>query len=212
MTSTVAAVQTTAIIPLKALAQAKQRLAGALDGDDRRAFVAWMAGRVIAAAISCDGIDDVLLVAGDDEAAAVGRHAGVRALIEPTPGLEVALAAADAATVHATSTLILAADLPEVTSADITAVLEAARANPVVVIAPTRDGGTGALLRRPGAVIPTAYGHRSADAHAALARARGIEVVVLHRSALANDVDTPGELPAALALAAELDVGCAPRT
>ena len=210
--STVAPVQTTAIIPLKALADAKQRLAGALDGDDRMAFVAWMAGRVIAAAKGCEGISDVLLVAGDEDAAAVGRQAGVDTMIERTPGLAAALAAADAATSHADATLVLAADLPEVSPHDLDVVLRAARHEPIVVIAPTRDGGTGALLRRPGGVIATAYGPGSAAAHAALARAAGVAVVMVDRAALANDVDTPGELPAALALAAEHDVGCAPRT
>ena len=204
--------QTTAIIPLKALAQAKQRLAGALDGEDRRAFVAWMAARVIAAAAGCAGISDVLLVAGDDDAADVGRDAGVPTLIERAPGLAIALAVADAATAGVEATLILAADLPEVAPHDLDVVLRAARSQRVVVIAPTRDGGTGALLRRPGGAIATAYGPGSAKAHARLARAAGIEVVTVHRAALANDVDTPGELPAALALAAELDVGCAPRT
>lgn len=204
--------QTTAIIPLKALAQAKQRLAGALDGEDRRTFVAWMAGRVIAAAVGCDGTGEVLVVAGDDDAAAVGRQAGVRTLIERAPGLAAAMAAADAATADADATLVLAADLPEVTPEDVAAVLSAASAKRAVVISPTRDGGTGALLRRPAGVIATAYGPASAAAHAQLARAAGIEPVIVHRTALANDVDTPGELPAALALAARLDVGCAPRT
>ena len=202
----------TVIIPLKALAAAKGRLSGALDAAERRTFVAWMAGRVIAAARGCGEIDRVVVVAGDEAAAEVARSAGAQAFVVAEPGLATALTAADAITAEADATLVLAADLPELTPADISAVLTAAGAGPsVVVIAATRDGGTGALLRRPAGVIATAYGPGSADRHAQLAADAGIPVVHVDRPGLANDVDRPDELPAALALAADLDVGCRPR-
>lgn len=205
--------QVTAIIPLKALAEAKGRLSPALDADHRRSLVAWMACRVLAAVDACDVIDDVLVVAGDDAAAEIARAAGARAIVVPEPGLDPALAAADRATAGADATLVLAADLPEVMPADIAVVVAAADDLPTgVVIAPTRDGGTGALLRKPAGVITTAYGPGSAAAHEQLANAVGVAVRRIHRPGLANDVDTPSELPAALALAADLDVGCRPRT
>ena len=202
---------TVAIIPLKALSAAKGRLSPALDADARREFVTWMARRVIAAAAGCPLIDEVVVVAGDEDAAAVAVAAGVSAITVETPGLDAAMAAADAATLDAEITVVVAADLPEVTPEDIIAVLRTAPPGPCVVIAPTRDGGTGALLRRPAGVITTAYGPGSAAAHERAARAAGLDVLRIQRPGLANDVDTPAELPAALALAAGLDVGCPPR-
>ena len=203
----------TVIIPLKALAAAKGRLAGVLEPAQRQAFAAWMAQRVIAAALAVDAVTDVLVVAGDEAAAAVGTEAGARVLVVSEPGLDAAMAAADAATAGARATLVLAADLPEVSADDILDVIDAAAgAEDVVVVAPTRDGGTGALLRRPPSVITTAYGGSSAAEHERLARAAGARVVTVSRTALANDVDTPGELSSALASAAARDVGCPPRT
>ena len=197
----------TAIVPLKALADAKGRLSQALDPAQRQSFAAWMAGRVIAACAACAGIDDVLVVAGDEAAAAVGRQAGARVLLVAEPGLRVALERADAETEGCSATLIVAADLPEASAADLTAVLAADASRRAVVIAPTHDGGTGALLRRPPAVMGTAYGPGSAAAHVELARAAGLEPLTLRIGGLARDVDTPAQLPAALALVARDDVG-----
>lgn len=202
----------TAVIPLKALSTAKGRLSGAMGPDDRQAFVAWMARRVIAACRSCDAVTDILVVAGDEAAAAVATACGVRALVVHEPGLDAAMAAADAATAGAGASVVIAADLPEVTPADIAAVAAAAGADgaPAVVIAPTHDGGTGALLRRPPTIITTAYGPASADRHRQYALRAGIVPTMVTRHALSADVDTPEQLPGALALAADHHVGCDP--
>lgn len=202
----------TAIIPLKALGQAKGRLSGVLDAPERRALVAWMARRVIAACQACELITDVLVVAGDEAAAAIAAAASVRVVIENEPGLDGALRIAEAVTSGASATIVVAADLPAVTAADLAAVITAARGHgTAVVIAPTDDGGTGALLRRPPCVMGTAYGPASAARHAAMAREAGVDAVTVQRRGLASDVDTPEQLDDALALGAGQDVGCAPR-
>ena len=202
----------TAIVPLKALADAKGRLSGALDPAERQSFVAWMARRVIAACRACDGIDGVLVVAGDEAAAEVGLAARADVLLVPKPGLRLALDRADARTAGRAATLVVAADLPEVSASDLAAVIAAGGASDrAVVIAPTHDGGTGALLRRPPGVMTTAYGPGSAQAHAELARAAGLDPQVVQITGLARDVDTPDQLPAALALVARDDVGCRAR-
>ena len=202
----------TAIIPLKALGEAKGRLADALGAPERRALVGWMVRRVIAACQGCDLVTDILVVAGDQEGAAVATAAGARSVVVDQAGLAVALQRADTLTAAADATVVVAADLPTVTAEDLAAVIQAAApGGRAVVVAPTEDGGTGALLRRPPGVIGTAYGLGSAARHAQLAAAAGVEAAVVRRPGLAWDVDTPAQLPAALALAAEHDVGCAPR-
>ena len=202
----------TAIIPLKALPQAKGRLAGALDADERRAVTTWMATAVLEACARCEQISDILLVAGDEAGAALAAERGARALVVAEPGLAAALHEADRAVAGAACTLVVAADLPALTAEDLTAVITAAGdEGPIVVVAPTSDGGTGALLRRPAGVIATAYGPGSAARHAALAAAAGVRVCVVERPGLAADVDTPEQLRTALALGDNHDVGCAPR-
>jgi 2-phospho-L-lactate guanylyltransferase len=160
-------VRVTVVIPLKALSTAKGRLADAMEPDDRKAFVAWMAQRVITACRNCDAVADILVVAGDDAAAAVATACGVRALVVAEPGLDAAMGAADAAVAGTDASLVIAADLPELTPSDVEAVIRAAPddTSAAVVIAPTHDGGTGALLRRPPTIIATAYGPGSARGH-----------------------------------------------
>lgn len=195
----------TAIIPVKALHAAKGRLAPALAASERRTLVATMLERVVRACQGCAAVEDVLVVAGDAAAASLAAGLGVRVLVEPVAGLDRALAAADAATAGAEATLVVAADLPLATAADLDRVVAAATAARTVVVAPTVDGGTGALLRRPGAVSGTAYGAGSAAAHLALARAAGAVAVRIDVPALAHDVDTPEQLAASTA---DLSVGC----
>ena len=205
-------VSVTAIVPLKALDNAKGRLSEALNPAQRRSFVAWMATRVIGACQACDGIDEVLVVAGDQAAADVASAAGAQVLLVTEAGLRIALDGADVATADRATTIVVVADLPEVSADDLTTVLAAAGSSDrAVVIAPTHDGGTGALLRRPPTVLTTAYGPGSAAAHADLARAAGVDARVVDVAGLARDVDTPEQLSAALALVARNDVGCRAR-
>ena len=183
-----------AIVPLKALGQAKGRMAFALDAGLRLEAVAWMLDRVLAALAGARGVAQVLVVAGDAAGVDLVGDRADRVLLERTPGLVAALGAADAATRLAGATMVLAADLPLVTADEVDAVCGAGVSGPCVVLVATRDGGTGALLRRPGHAMGTAYGPRSAIAHLALARAAGLRVQQLDLPGLAFDVDTPDAL------------------
>lgn len=185
-----------AVVPLKALSRAKGRLAGHLAARDRRELVAWMFARVIAACRGAAGVDGVLVVAGDDAAADLARRLAVPVVVEREPGLRAAMAAADQATAGATASLVVAADLPLAGADNLDTVCRAGQRGPCVVVAPTRDGGTAALLRRPGGVIVPAYGPGSATAHLAAAAAAGARGVRLAVPALAFDVDTAEHLRA----------------
>ncbi|HEY8339242.1 MAG TPA: 2-phospho-L-lactate guanylyltransferase [Egibacteraceae bacterium] len=195
--SGVAATPTTiAVVPLKALAAAKGRLAQELDPERRRELVRWMFSRTIAACCDAAAIARVLAVVGDDEGAALAAEHGAEVLRDSGGGLQEALALADAATRDAAATMVVAADVPLVTGADLDRVWAAGgdAADAAVVVAPTSDGGTGALLRRPPGVIPTAFGPGSAAAHLALAARAGVRAVSVDVPALALDVDTPHSL------------------
>jgi 2-phospho-L-lactate/phosphoenolpyruvate guanylyltransferase len=186
-----------AIVPVKALADAKGRLAGAMEPAARRRLVAAMLDAVLDACAACRHVDEVLVVAGDHDAAALAAHRPVRVLVEPAAGLNVALVTADAATAGAGTTVVVAADLPRIRAEDLDDVFAAAAGSArAVVVAPTVDGGTAVLLRRPAAVIPTAYGPGSASAHVALADAAGVPAAVVDNDNLAHDVDTPAQLAA----------------
>jgi 2-phospho-L-lactate guanylyltransferase (CobY/MobA/RfbA family) len=95
--------------------------------------------------------------------------------------------------------LFLAADLPTVVAEDVDAMIEACPARGVA-IGRAHDEGTNALALRPPGAIVSAFGSpRSSSVHVALARAAGVESVLVDRPGLALDLDTPDDLTEALA-------------
>jgi 2-phospho-L-lactate guanylyltransferase len=184
----------TAIVPVKALHAAKGRMAGELDPLGRRELVSWMLDRVLAACAGARSVERTLVVAGDAASAALVAGHPVDVVIEVVPGLAAAMATGDRVAGGATATLVVAADLPLATAADLQAVCDAGSRSPCVVVVPTRDGGTGALLRRPAGVVGTAFGPGSAAAHLRLAAAARVPGRRLEIDNLAFDVDTPRQL------------------
>lgn len=187
-----------ALVPLQTPGIGKRRLAGALDAGQRATLAAAMLTDV-AAALEAAGLAEVVVAAAGPEAGRLARSLGLRAVLDPPdhPGLNAALAAATAQLGPDRAQLIVAADLPCLTSADVAAVLDA---DAEVVLAPTCGGGTGMLLRRPAAVIATAYGTGSADRHLELARTAGASIAVVDRPGCRHDVDTLSDLAALLEL------------
>lgn len=184
-----------AVVPVKALADAKGRLAASLDPRARAGLVGELLRRVLAACAAAEAVGEVVVVAGDRRAAALAEGRGVRVVVEERAGLGAALRRGDLAARHATASLVVPADLPLVTGEDLDAVCAPGLAQ-VVVVAPSHDGGTGALLRRPPAVVPAAFGVGSARAHLRLAVARGVNARTVVRPGLALDIDTPEDLAA----------------
>ncbi len=68
-----------------------------------------------------------------------------------------------------------------------------------LVLVPSSDGGTSALLRAPHDVIPSAFGAQSAAAHRALAEREGAPLCELALPSLALDLDRPYDIEALLA-------------
>lgn len=207
-----------AVLPLKALAGSKGRLRGLLDAQAREELTVWMLSRVVAACRASTAVDEVLVVAGDQAAADQAAAQGVAALVQPRPGLAAALAAADCAVAGSAASVVMVADVPLARGEDLDAVWAASRRRPgtgdqgfaqtaddapCVAVAPTWDGGTAVLLRRPPGVVGTAFGPASAAAHEQAAAAAGVRAVRVNRARLSLDVDTPVALRALAAVEPE---------
>lgn len=188
------ATSTVALVPLRSPGLGKTRLAPALDPDLRAGLAGAMLADV-ARALADSPVDRILVVAGGGAAAAAGAALGLDVVTDPphVATLDDALDAAVAAVGPARETLVVAADLPRLTSADVMAVLDLGAP---VVVAPTHDGGTGGLLRCPPDVLRTAYGPRSAARHLAAARAGGIRALSVDAPGFAADVDTVADVAA----------------
>lgn len=188
----------TAVIPLKAVHASKTRMAGVLSPEDRALLLQRTFHRVAEAVASSARVVDCLVVAGDRRGADWARDLGLPVMAEPdgNHGLNVALRAADAH-LGGRSTLVLPADLPLVSGEDLDLVVGALPAVSGVVVAGTNDGGTGALVRSPGGLIPPRFGPDSARRHIAEARRAGVACRQVVIPGLALDLDQPADLDAA---------------
>ncbi len=184
----------TALVPLRAPGAGKTRLATVLSRDARAALAVAML-RDVMGALEDGGVTEVVVAAGGAGAVEVATNLGLVAVVDPpdAPDLNAALAAACRRVGVEQDVLVVAADLPRLRAEDVTALLET---DAEVVVAPTAAGGTGALLRRPASVIPTAYGPGSARRHLDLASRAGVSARTLDRDGLFHDVDTFTDLAA----------------
>jgi 2-phospho-L-lactate/phosphoenolpyruvate guanylyltransferase len=184
----------TVLVPLRSPGRGKTRLARHLSPAARAGLAGAMLADV-AAALAAAAVDEVVVVAGGPAAAAAAAALGLDALIDPpdTTSLDGALRAAAVRLGTRPELLVVAADLPRLTPGDVMAIRAASAA---VVVAPTVDGGTGVLVRRPGDVVPTCYGVGSAANHLGLARRIGVSAATVRRAGAAYDVDTLADLTA----------------
>lgn len=193
---------TTALIPVKALAGAKTRLASVLSPAFRQALCLAMLEDVVGAARAARRVEQVVVLAADRAALRLATRLGVQTLPEPPglPGLNEALALAcrTLAAAGARAVLVLPMDVPLADPADIDA-LCAVDGAPAVALCPAADGGTNALLLAPPTVIAPAFGPGSAALHAHQAAAAGVTCRVLDLPSLRLDVDGPADLDRVLA-------------
>jgi len=191
-----------AVIPIKDLANAKQRLAEAFDPAERRQLFQCMFEDVLAAVTMARGLDGIVVVTRDGVAAAIAEEYGARILREDhNRGQSAAVGhAADVlASEGVTGILTLPGDVPLVMASEIEAVLDAHEgadgAAPAVSIVPARDGrGSNCVALTPPGVIPFRFGRDSFLPHLDEARRRAITVSVLELPGLGLDIDTPDDL------------------
>jgi 2-phospho-L-lactate guanylyltransferase len=199
------------VVPAKRLPLAKTRLtplpadmAGPPETAHDRLVLALLADTV-AAALASPAVAGVLVVTDDPAAAAAVTGLGARTVPdEPDAGLNPALAHGARATGGA-AVAALSSDLPALRPAELTAALAAAEVRVGrggrCFVADAQGSGT-TLLTAAGTDLSPAFGAGSARRHTA-----GGAVPLTGRwPGLARDVDTPGDLQAALAL------GVGPRT
>lgn len=183
------------IVPHRGLASAKSRLAAVLDRHERMALAKQLLAGVLEA--SRAAVDDVVVISPSPELATDVIGAGARLIVQHGMGLNRGLDEAREAALRDDIELlmVLHGDLPNLSPADVHALLEAAEAPRSVAIAPDRAGtGTNGLALRPPDLIGFRFGVGSFAAHRAEAFAAGVEPAVVERHGLAFDLDTPQDL------------------
>ena len=145
--------RTCAIVPVKALGRAKRRLSSVLPDVARQRLVLTMLEDVLAALAGVESIDCVVVVTPDARVAALAQSRG--ATVVPEPGAEELNAAIGSGIAYACArgvdqVLVLPADVPLTTSAELRSLVQSRGAQPGVTLAPSHDGnGTNGLLLAP---------------------------------------------------------------
>jgi 2-phospho-L-lactate guanylyltransferase len=201
---------TLALVPVKRLGAAKSRLRGAL-GERADELTLAMLADLLDALVASPQLARVVVVTPDEAVAQVARARGASARVAEDAGLNEGLAAACGELAQPEeAVLVVLGDVAGATPREIAALFDAldALGGRGVVLAPSRDGGSAAMLRAPHAAMGTRFGAGSAAAHRALAAAHGLAFREVALPALAIDLDRPEDLAALLAT----ESAAAPRT
>lgn len=188
------------LIPVKRLDHAKSRLAGRLTQAARSDLMLQMLARVLEASSGSALVGHSLVVSPDAAVRAYAESAGACAIDESRPGdgqnpaLEwgrvIALERWDPAAL-----LVLSADLPLITSADIDAIARLGTNSLTIVLAPDRWGtGTNALYQRPPDLLPFRFGPDSRQAHRDEASSRQLSLAEYQSIGTSTDLDLPDDL------------------
>ena len=177
------------LVPVKAFAEAKVRLAPALDADARASLARAMAERVVAAA---DPLP-VAVVCDDREVASWARGLGALVIWEPGQGLNRAVEAGVGRLARSGVRLVIVAhaDLPLATD-----LAWIARFGGITLIPDRRDDGTNVIGVPATSSFVFSYGPGSFARHVGEARRVGQPVRIVRTPQLAWDVDLPDDLQA----------------
>jgi len=200
--------QIVAVLPVKSLADAKSRLAGELSLEQRRALVLTLMERLLRVLAASRAVTGTLVVSPDPSvlahAAAAGAHTLAQRIIPASSGtsatysdgLNQALIEARQHIRAAQALLVLLADLPLITPADIVAMCGLLPPEgPAAVIAPDRhEQGTNALLLRPPEALAFSFGTGSLAQHIRAAQAAKLSLAFYRAPGTAFDLDTAADL------------------
>lgn len=188
------------IVPVKPFSEGKSRLANALTAAERTQLNRQLFTHVIKSALATPLLDGIIVVSRDPTVCQSIITPRLQFVHEQGEGLNRALTQGRRAAVArgAETILVLPADLPYLTTADIDVLYQRGQQNgqsePGIVLVPSTDNGTNALLLKPPTAIEFAFGYNSFANHCRAARLANVPYIVHHSPTLAFDLDSPPDL------------------
>jgi 2-phospho-L-lactate guanylyltransferase len=193
-----------AVVPVKDLQGAKQRLAEVLSARERQELFTAMLEDVLCALAASAGLAGILVVTRDPLAQHLAARYGARVLVEDENRGHTAASSLGARTLTqegVAGMVQVPADIPLLSPDDIAALLRVHGQAPAVTLSPSRDAqGTNAVVCSPPDLLPLRFGDDSFSPHVRCARSLGIEPQIVRRPGLALDIDTQDDLAAFLTL------------
>jgi len=187
------------LIPIKNLANAKQRLSSVLSPEERLALARAMCEDVLSTVASWAGRPDVAVVTSDPFANALAerfRFEVIRDDVNPGETGAIEIATKVCCDRGAGNTLVIPADIPLIEVGELQRIKDAAPVAGTVLVPDAAGRGTNAALRSPANLFPLRFGNDSFLPHLAAANASGLPCVVLILPGIARDLDRPEDLDA----------------
>jgi 2-phospho-L-lactate/phosphoenolpyruvate guanylyltransferase len=181
-----------ALVAIKARALCKTRLAHALAPSARLDLVRTMLEAVLAAAQGAQTLRQIVVVSPERDCV----PDGIPVLADTGGSLNGALSAAQTA-LHefgCDEVMVLPADLPDITAAEIDALVRTGRRGGFAIAPDAAGVGTNALYLRTSRPFRFQFGPDSRRLHVQEAQSMGLDPQLIHLPGLEFDVDCPADL------------------
>lgn len=184
-----------ALVPMKDPKNAKTRLGNALPLPARMGLARTLFRNVLSTAAQARSFSGMMVVTGSNEIASIANTAGADVVRETENGLNaaVALGADKAKRKGFDAICVLPGDLAEPSVDDLIALNQLAGPRSVV-LAPSHDGGTNALVVPVSERFQFSYGPASSQSHQRAAYESGLSCIVSVKESFLHDVDTMDDL------------------
>jgi 2-phospho-L-lactate/phosphoenolpyruvate guanylyltransferase len=194
-----------AVVPVKELDGAKQRLSSCLSPEERRTLATTMLEDVLEAVSAVRELAGVLVVTVDPGATSLAARCGARVVTEGARDGHTGAVAAAArllAREGRAGMMTMPGDIPRLSPAEIATTLAAHRAAPSFTIVPAHDDlGSNTIICSPPDAVPLRFGEDSFYPHLDAARAGGIDPLIVRQPGIGMDIDRPIDLVAFLRMA-----------
>ena len=185
-----------AIVPVKRLGVSKRRLSKFLSPQERKFLTIAMLEDVLRA-LKSSTVNEIVVVSSDTNVSMVADKFGVSFFSPSHNGLNPAIEEATAWCMRnqADSVLVVPADIPLLSSADVNKIVELGNCNgSTVVLSPSNNCGTNALFQKPPNLLYAQFGCRSFARHFRQAQNKGISIKFHYSTSIALDVDSEEDL------------------
>ncbi len=196
-----------AVVPVKDMVGAKQRLSPVLSAEERRNLYNAMLRDVLRALANTPALDGIALITKDAEAELLAAEYGATIIPEAENSGQTAAVAYGISQLMALGVetiLQIPGDVPLVTPAEIAQVIEAHLPAPAMTIVPARDQqGSNCIICSPPDSVALRFGDNSFFPHLDVARNAGIAPTIVPLPGIGLDIDNAADLEALLARPAE---------
>ena len=184
-----------AVLPVKRLNLAKQRLAPVLSNAERVMLVRTMLHDVLLTLAATPELRGIVVVSSDRMTEELAKQFDARVASDfSETGVNDAVRQGMKLLNLNSAVLVVPADVPFATVGDLQAVIANLRQHPVVLAPAMSDGGTNALAMRSANLIVPSFGEDSYARHQAQALQKNLSCGVVRSNGLGHDIDRPEDL------------------